>query len=324
MVPPQYLFQLVQRGQRIEDDVPQQCQRPGGGPDRGGQDGPDGENRHGEGEQVAGFAPVERWRCRVPLSPWIHQPAASPASAPANPTTVSACPTYSTSIRETETTAVRSRRCHSVGSSPLDASETAEDRRVRAHQPRVDHPAEPAVVGIAGELCQQQEQRHRGELGGEVEHGRAPGPELPLGEAQQEQDHQRGRGVGQQVGGEEHRAEQRPPVPGLQLGGTDGRHVQQRFRRPGEEASGGRAGDQEDREDGRVKGMARRWPSDCRRPSRPRPWREAAPVPRCRAVAARLTAGCPSGTPGSRARRAAPWTRSPRSARHRGPGGLPR
>ena len=74
----------------------------------------------------------------------------------------------------------------------------------------------------------------------------------------------------------------------------------------------------------RVKGMARRWPSDCRSPSRPRPWREAAPAPRSRAVAAGLTAGCPSGTPGSPARRAAPWTPSPTSAPHRGPGALPR
>ncbi len=160
------LLQLAQRGQRIQDDVAQQGQRPGGGPDRGGQDGPDGEDRDGQGEQVAGFA--SRWSGAGAACPGRPGSTSRPPARPVPRQTrrrSPACPTYSTSMQGDGDDGGAQPPLPQRGQQAAGRQRDGEDRRVRAHQPRVDHPAEPAVAGIAGKLCQQQEQRHRGELG---------------------------------------------------------------------------------------------------------------------------------------------------------------
>ena len=203
------LLQLAERGQRIQDDVPQQCQRPGGAPDRGGEDGADGENRHGEGQQVAGFAPggaVPVQRALVALDPPAgrhpgQRPRQShdgfrrgPHTAPAGASRTGRRSAAGAARAWAAGRWRRGRRRGPPHTGPISRASTI-------------RPSQPSPAYRASWV----NSRNRVTAANwpAKEHGRAPGAQPPLGEAQQQQDHQRRGEVGQQVGGEEHRGEQR-------------------------------------------------------------------------------------------------------------------
>ncbi len=242
-------FELAQCGNGVKYHVPKQGKRPVGCRRDSGQDGTHGEHGHRQREKVPGLTAA-----RAGCVQWAVVRLLPPAGPETQDGTHQADDSLGMSDIENQQdrNGEQRRRKPAPPQDPKLAAgghRNCQESGVGSDQGVVDHQPQPAVARVPRQLREEQKHRHRGKLATEEQHCRLEGPKLPLGEAQQQQDHQGSHQVSQRVGGKKQRGKECPPVAGPQPRGTDARHGQELLRRPAEETAGHRPDQQEDPED---------------------------------------------------------------------------